>query len=31
MVDSLRDFGEPIRDRTLVLNILRGLSLATTT
>jgi hypothetical protein len=26
MVDSLRDLGEPIGDRTLVLNLLCGLS-----
>jgi hypothetical protein len=26
MVDSLRDLGEPVADRTLVLNLLRGLS-----
>jgi hypothetical protein len=26
MEDSLRDLGEPVADRTLVLNLLRGLS-----
>jgi hypothetical protein len=26
MADSLRDLGEPVADRTLVLNLLRGLS-----
>jgi hypothetical protein len=26
MADSLRDHGEPVADRTLVLNLLRGLS-----
>jgi hypothetical protein len=26
MADSLRDLGEPVTDRTLVLNLLRGLS-----
>jgi hypothetical protein len=26
MVDALADFGEPVQDRTLVLNVLRGLN-----
>jgi hypothetical protein len=26
LADSLRDFGEPVVDRTLVMNLLRGLS-----
>jgi hypothetical protein len=26
LADSLRDLGEPVTDRTLVLNLLRGLS-----
>jgi hypothetical protein len=26
LADSLRDLGEPVADRTLVLNLLRGLS-----
>jgi hypothetical protein len=26
MADSLRDLGEPMADRTLVMNLLRGLS-----
>jgi hypothetical protein len=26
MADSLRDLGKPVADRTLVLNLLRGLS-----
>jgi hypothetical protein len=26
MADSLRDLGEPMPDRTLVMNLLRGLS-----
>jgi hypothetical protein len=29
MADTLRDLGEPVNDRTLVLNLLRGLNTST--